>query len=352
MSVLIAVAICLASGVALVVHGLRGRRTDDHPLCRRCGYDLTGSRGGERCPECGADLSRRRAVRVGHRTRRRRPLAAGLAALFVALTTAGVDGYLRVRHVDPTPYKPVWWLRHDLDAAAPGVRDEALAELTARPLSGRLSPSQVAAVADRASAGQLAVPWDPAWGTFVETAHATGRLDRPRWATYARQAISFCLAQPNCQTFAFERRTQVRRDLPSRGESFGIHALAVDTAPLMNASFRVEYSVSDATVDERHIGPPLWTAGMFVTSGPVVSQVCPSSDLLTAEQSERLAAGHHSLRATAHVTVYELRLESGAGSVTYYQSPAASDPIVRFELPLTGSIATGHRRELPPAARR
>lgn len=29
-------------GAALTAYALRGRRTDDHPLCRRCGFDLFG----------------------------------------------------------------------------------------------------------------------------------------------------------------------------------------------------------------------------------------------------------------------------------------------------------------------
>ena len=33
-------AIAALLGVFLVVRGWRGRRIDDHPLCRKCGYDL------------------------------------------------------------------------------------------------------------------------------------------------------------------------------------------------------------------------------------------------------------------------------------------------------------------------
>jgi hypothetical protein len=32
----------LVLGVLLIVRGLRGRAVDDHPICRRCGFDLTG----------------------------------------------------------------------------------------------------------------------------------------------------------------------------------------------------------------------------------------------------------------------------------------------------------------------
>ncbi len=31
------------AGVVALVLGLRGRRIDDHPICRKCGFDLVGS---------------------------------------------------------------------------------------------------------------------------------------------------------------------------------------------------------------------------------------------------------------------------------------------------------------------
>jgi tRNA(Ile2) C34 agmatinyltransferase TiaS len=50
-------------GISALVRGLRGRRIDDHPLCRRCGFDLTGKpETSTRCPECGSDLRRPRAI--------------------------------------------------------------------------------------------------------------------------------------------------------------------------------------------------------------------------------------------------------------------------------------------------
>ena len=38
----IAILVLLLLGLALTALGLRGRRVDDHRLCRRCRFDLNG----------------------------------------------------------------------------------------------------------------------------------------------------------------------------------------------------------------------------------------------------------------------------------------------------------------------
>ena len=79
-------------GMCLLAVGLRGRRVNDHPVCRRCKFDLVGLYpDAGRCPECGAPLSGR-AVRRG--VRMYRPLLAGtggaLCLLGVAIGGAGL----------------------------------------------------------------------------------------------------------------------------------------------------------------------------------------------------------------------------------------------------------------------
>jgi ribosomal protein L37E len=65
---LLALILAASVGLALTFRGLRGVRLDDHPLCRRCGYDLYGAPAGTTtCTECGADLARPRAMKIGHR---------------------------------------------------------------------------------------------------------------------------------------------------------------------------------------------------------------------------------------------------------------------------------------------
>src|SRR4051794_28985610 len=82
------------SAIALLIAGLRGRRIDDHPLCRRCGFDLVGLPAQSvACSECGANLHDPRSVRTGHRARRGGMIALSLALLVPALLWIGAAGY-------------------------------------------------------------------------------------------------------------------------------------------------------------------------------------------------------------------------------------------------------------------
>ncbi len=179
----------LVAGV-LFVAGLRGQRIDDHPLCRRCGYDLTGkSADTTQCGECGSDLTAPKAIQLGHRVRRRGLVCLGIVLAVPSIGTLILGGWVQARHVDVTPYKPVWWLRWDLNGVSP-AQTIALAELTARAQTGRLSAAQTAAIADTALAARAALaPSAAGWGAFIETARSAGCLDRPRWAAYLRQAV-------------------------------------------------------------------------------------------------------------------------------------------------------------------
>lgn len=78
-------------GLRWLVLGLRGRAIDDHPLCARCGYDLSRLPIAQ-CPECGSALIRAGAIRVGHRQRR-----VGLAAVGgLVVLVAGVGAAIAV----------------------------------------------------------------------------------------------------------------------------------------------------------------------------------------------------------------------------------------------------------------
>lgn len=73
----VALAMLFAVAIIMLLAGLRGRKLDEHPVCRGCGFYLVGMYpGGERCPECGKALDER-SVRIGRRERRRALMIGG-----------------------------------------------------------------------------------------------------------------------------------------------------------------------------------------------------------------------------------------------------------------------------------
>ncbi len=189
----IAIAAALLLAAMLTAVGLRGRRADDHPLCRRCRFDLTGrpDTAERRCPECGADLRGPSAITVGHRRRRPLPLGIGVAVLVpVGLVTALV-AVGAATGVNWLAHAPVAYLLWQGASSSPARGAQAVDELAARLADGRL---RGAAGWDRVTAVGLAFqadpskPWDPAWGDLLEAAHAAGHLTASQWSAYLAAA--------------------------------------------------------------------------------------------------------------------------------------------------------------------
>jgi hypothetical protein len=186
----------LVVSTLLVLIGLRGRRVNDHPLCRRCGFDLFGKPAESIvCSECGADLGHRRAVRVGQRERRRWLLQVAGPMLAISVGWSGLLGWDAARRTDWNRHKPVWWLMRDVDARPGPTRDAALIELGRRIADGILPPERAAALVDRALDWQAdaSKPWSPGWGVVVESARAADRLTYDKWERYMAQSVTFTL---------------------------------------------------------------------------------------------------------------------------------------------------------------
>ena len=329
--------IAVAIAVSLLILGLHGCRADDHPLCRRCGYDLTGRPDAStRCGECGADLTRPRAVRSGHRARRRGPLTAGVVLLVPSLAAVGVAGWSWSHAVDWDRYKPVWWLRHDLRGPA-ADQLAALAELTRRVTAGTLPADTVTAVADRALATQAGpAPWAPAWGTFVEAVHAAGRLDRPRWATYARQGTAA----------AMRTRSTIRR-----GDPMPV-SLDFSAARVSAAAFSGLFDLRDVNIDGRpagtmpHLTPDEFAGhtGKFnvAKGGSGMSYMPPQM----GRASGKLALGPHVFGGTFHIDLYDAAdLPDGGPDAA---PPDASKRLATFDVPTTDRFAVCDNVHAPP----
>ncbi len=162
----------LLAGAILAVVGWRGKRVDDHPVCRgwRCGFDLSGAvdlKG--KCPECGRDLAARRAVKVGNRRPLKSVMIAG--ALLGLAAPAPLGLFLPWSHSPKVvAIKPSWML--ELDTYVENAVDPALSELLARQTRGKLSDATLARLARHGLRLQADrdIPWRTRWGELIARA--------------------------------------------------------------------------------------------------------------------------------------------------------------------------------------
>jgi hypothetical protein len=190
---LLFVAAMLAAGaVSLLVRGFRGRRIDDHPLCRKCGFDLTGRvEGSDRCPECGIDVTAAGAVQIGHKRRWAGAIVGGLALLLLAGVAATPPVLSRVSQFSVQQYKPMWLLRRDAESPNVATRNTAMIEIMRRVNSNGLTDGNLKdlAVFGLAVQGDPSKPWHKIWASIVQIAYGKQLLTRDQWALFARQAV-------------------------------------------------------------------------------------------------------------------------------------------------------------------
>lgn len=186
--VMVAVA---GAGVLLLWLALRGRRINDHPTCRWCGFDLLGVfPAGVTCPECGAGLKRAKAVRMG--ARRKMWLTAGLATLMIVLPGAalGLAFFAAVTGTDLYKHMPLgvilWQARYATPASERAIADEVYGRMVAKALSKEQAASAVDVALE--FQGDLNHPWQDAWGTVVERADLDGVLSDEQRSRWQRQA--------------------------------------------------------------------------------------------------------------------------------------------------------------------
>jgi len=180
-------------GLILLRRGLRGRRIGDHPICRKCGFDLFGLPEDRKvCPECGTDLSAHNAVLIGHRQRRPGMIWGGAVMLVLFLTAVGlvsVNVIADIKWVQLKPFEWVAWEARRGDTVA-------WAELTRRAKAGEMSPERAQALTNDALAWQkdLTRIWKIEVGDFVEQSRAAKLITDEQWTTFARQAPQLSLA--------------------------------------------------------------------------------------------------------------------------------------------------------------
>lgn len=204
-------AIALLIGAGLTLIGLRGRRVDDHPICRRCGFDLIGlPSGSDTCSECGADLTRPRAIQRGHRSRKPVMLGLGALTLLIVFGFLAAVAWTHVRDLDRYRLMPTWYVLREARYNSPGIPVDAWRELLRRLGDDKLPKRHAAAATELALTiqGDRTRTWNTMIGDFIEAARDKGLATDAQWARYARQA-------PNLMVTL---RPQVRRGdkLPAR----------------------------------------------------------------------------------------------------------------------------------------
>lgn len=193
-------------GIFLIRAGLRGRRINDHPICRRCRFDLVGLPGPtpdsrpDRCPECGTSLTgtarkARLATIDGERRRRWWAFSLGLGLLLAGLATGFWLTYKPLAKFPWTTWAPDWVLAEMADSPstvrATLVGREIVQRLQRDTFAESLLPSVVAALL-RVQANPNAI-WASSMGDVIELGRAKGLVSDPLFAQYARNASAVTL---------------------------------------------------------------------------------------------------------------------------------------------------------------
>lgn len=178
--------------LAMLFVGLRGRVIDDHPVCRRCRFDLIGL-SPEQCPECGADLGRPRAVRTGNRVRLKRLSWLGVVVLAGAGILTGATMWGSARKFNWNTIKPTWLLMTETRFGSSSRAEEAAAELGSRLAADKLPPDQIGVLVERGLRIQAdrSIRWAAAWGDLLEAAWTKNLLTDEQKRAFIRNAVLF-----------------------------------------------------------------------------------------------------------------------------------------------------------------
>lgn len=192
---IIALALAAAAiGAALLALGLRGRRVNNHPHCRRCRFDLSGldiEAAGAKCPECGGGLSEKRSIRIGARRKRPRLIVSGAAMLLMLTAVGGGAIWIANSNINWTPHKPAWLLEHEVYGVDSVAARIAAAELLRRAESDALSPKSHRRIAERAASSyaEYSYPLATDMNDIIEHAWRRGVIGPETMRTLAGNAV-------------------------------------------------------------------------------------------------------------------------------------------------------------------
>lgn len=256
----------LIGGVVLLARGIRGRRMNDHPHCRKCGFDLVGlyraddaGAGIVQCPECGTALATAKAIRIGRRQRRRGSVIAGLFLLLVPIGLGGAWLAGVASKINWVSHFPDWLLVWNLQYGSVTKQTEELQEAMTRIEQGEFDGSLISKVIDRVLEvqGNQQILWDPSWGQLFEIAHANGLVTEDQTARYIRQSMNFAL---DIRSPVAEDEQFVFSVKAINIRSGGFSSLAPFYVKLFGNSVKFQTIQGDSRVDAGHhfIGDSPW----------------------------------------------------------------------------------------------
>ncbi|MCC6428099.1 MAG: hypothetical protein IT435_14915 [Phycisphaerales bacterium] len=192
--------VALLGGIVMLWLGLRGRRVDDHPLCRSCGFDLVGIPGAGEfadegvpdvlCPECGKEVSDPARIKEGNRKRRPRMMGIAVCLLaYAVLASAGL--FTAMSRSGLTKAMPSWVLVIMADSPDATRQREALAELADRISQDRISPWIARAAIGRALAAQAkwVGPWIVERGDLIEAGWHAKLTTIPQYRQFLQNGV-------------------------------------------------------------------------------------------------------------------------------------------------------------------
>jgi hypothetical protein len=174
-------------GAFLLLIGKFGKPIDNHPICKKCHFDLTGlPETSHQCPECGAQIRAKNATYVGNRQRRPAFVQTGIALLLTGGLPAATLFTFAITGWNYLPYAPSWICLHEALSGNAHNSTRAFAELRTR-----LSTSSLDAIAEKALALQAnpKFNWDHRWGELLEEAQRRKLLKPHLYERYLRQML-------------------------------------------------------------------------------------------------------------------------------------------------------------------
>jgi hypothetical protein len=197
----------LVLAAALLALGVRGRIVDDHPICRKCRFDLVGLAAPSNCPECGTALHNPTAIRHGARRRRPAAVVVGSLLLLIGLGLFGATTWSRATSYNWNKAKPTWWLVNDAEHDTT-PDDAVLTELLSRRTAGTLDSSVYPRLVAHALVRQadLKMGWSVLWGDLVEEAWSRDEMTSAQYQQFLTGSI--------ITTVAFRPRIASGKSLP------------------------------------------------------------------------------------------------------------------------------------------